>query len=131
MKERNLLYFITAVVVTLLFLSAIIIRTLVWFSTYGDFVSPGIYQLLIPLVLLWVGWYFEEFGFLLGASIILSVLIGLQFNSLGILSGDIFVVSRYQPIIRTSFVFSLLLMIPANALGYYTYFKNSQNSKTN
>lgn len=129
MKERNQLYFITAIIVTLIFLFAILLRGIEWFHIYGDDVAPSVYELLIPCILLWVGWYFRNIGFLLAASIIMSLLIGLHFDSIGILSGDIFLVRMYEVEVKTAFVFTLLLMIPATVIGYYSYFQLTHKDK--
>lgn len=123
MKERSLLYFITAVIATILFLVSIIIRSFDWFITYGEYVMPIMYALFIPVVLLWIGWYFQNKGFLLAASAIVAVLIGQQFISVGVLNGYIFISSLYAPMVKTIFVLGLILMVATSGLGFYTYLK--------
>ncbi len=123
MKERSLLYFITAVIASVLFLISIIIRTQPWFSTYGYLVMPTFYELFIPVVLLWVGWYFQNKGFLLSAAIIVSVLLGMHFDHVGVLNNQIFVLLTYAPAVKTSFVLGLVLLLATSGLGYFTYFK--------
>ncbi len=123
MKERSLLYFITAVIATILFLVSIIIRSFDWFSTYGEHVMPIMYALFIPVVLLWIGWYFQNNGFLLAASIIVAVLIGQQFVSVGVLNGDPFVPSLYAPMVKTVYVLGLILMFGTSGIGFYSYLK--------
>ncbi|MCR3906314.1 MAG: hypothetical protein NUK62_04745 [Tenericutes bacterium] len=129
MKERSLLYFITAVVASVLFLVALLIRTQGWFNTYGVLVMPSLHKLLIPVVLLWIGWYFENKGFLLSASIILTVLFGLHLDQWGVLNGDIFIVSQYAPAVRTAFVLGFILLLGGSGLGYYSYLTLSFEKK--
>ncbi|MBU1141372.1 MAG: hypothetical protein KKG64_02490 [Firmicutes bacterium] len=123
MKERSLLYFITAVVASVLFLVSILIRTQDWFTTYGYLVMPTMYELFIPLVLLWVGWYFQNKGFLLSAAIIVSVLLGMHFDHVGVLNGQIFVLVLYAPAVKTSFVLGFILLLATSGLGFFTYLK--------
>lgn len=126
MKERSLLYFITAVIATILFLVSIIVRTFDWYTTYGEHVMPIVYALFVPVVLLWVGWYFQNKGYLLAASIIVAVLIGQQFESVGVLNGVIFISGLYAPMVKTTFVLGLILMVASSGLGFYTYLKLNQ-----
>jgi hypothetical protein len=122
MKERSLLYFITAVVSSVLFLVALLTRTQPWFIMYGSHAMPSLHTLFIPVVLLWVGWYFQSKGFLLSASIFLTVILTIFWdNSAGILNGDIHVISSYAPGVRTAFVLGSMLMIGTFATGFYTY----------
>lgn len=123
MKERSLLYFITAVIASVLFLVSIIVRSFDWFSTYGYAVMPTMYALFIPVVILWVGWYFQNKGFLLSGSIIVAVLLGLQFNTAGILNGTIFVLGMYAPMVKTSFVLGVILMLATSGIGFFTYLR--------
>lgn len=123
MKERNLLYFITAVIASVLFLVSILVTTLDWFSTYGEFATPTMYALIIPVVLFWVGWYYQNKGFLLSATIIVSVLTGIHFDNLGVLNGQIFVLASFAPAVKTSFVLSLTLMLAIDGFGYLSYYK--------
>jgi len=125
MKERSLLYFITAVVSSVLFLVALLIRTQPWFIMYGSHALPSLYTLFIPVVLLWIGWYFQNKGFLLSASIFLSVILTMFWDkSAGVLNGDIHVISAYAPGVKTAFVLGSMLMIGTFALGFYTYMKS-------
>lgn len=123
MKERSLLYFITALTVTILLIISLVIRTMPWFRAYGTLAMPAFYYFLIPTALLWVGWFFDQNAFLLASSILLAVLFGLHLDSAGILNGDINVISSQAPIVRTVFVLSLLLITGGSGLGFYTYFK--------
>jgi len=125
MKERSLLYFITAVIASVLFLVSIVVRSFDWFSTYGYAVMPTMYALFIPVVILWVGWFFQNKGFLLSGSIVVAVLLGLQFNTVGILNGNIFVLGMYAPMVKTSFVLGIILMLATSGIGFYTYMKLS------
>ena len=123
MKERNLFYFITAVVLSTLCLLSLFVRAQIWFPTYGNLVVPTFHKLLIPLILIWVGWYFENKGFLLSSIIITSLFFGIQLDTFSILSGDPFVPQLYAPLVRTSYVLSALLLLATSGLGFFTYFK--------
>lgn len=125
MKERNLLYFITALVASILLLISILIRTQSWFNIndYGILAVPTIHYLLIPVALLWVGWYFENQGFLLSAAIILSVIFALHVDNIGLLSNEPYIISRYAPAVKTAFVLSSILTLASAALAFYTYIK--------
>ena len=126
MKERSLLYFITAVILSTLVLVSIVIRLFNWFELYGDFAMPTLHKLLIPLVLIWVGWYFENKGFLLSSIIIITLLFGFHLDNYGLINGDIFVPSDYAPLVKTTFVLGILLFLGSIGFGYYTYFKLDQ-----
>ncbi|MBU1093294.1 MAG: hypothetical protein KKH01_02400 [Firmicutes bacterium] len=123
MKERSLLYFITAVTASVLFLVSIIIRSLDWFGSYGYAVMPTMYELFIPVVLLWVGWYFQNKGFLLSASVLVAVLFGQHFNYTGVLNGDIFILSTYAPMVKTVYVLGFILLLSVTGIGFYSYLK--------
>lgn len=127
MKERNLLYFITALVASILLLISILIRTQEWFSinNYGTLAVPTIHYLLLPVALLWVGWYFENNGFLLAAAILFSVIFGLHLDNYGLLNNNPYVVSRFAPAVKTSFVLSILLSLGTAVLGFFTYMKET------
>lgn len=123
MKERSLLYFITALTVSILLIISLVIRTMPWFRAYGSFAMPEFYYFLIPTALLWVGWFFERKSYLLAASILLAVLFGLHLENTGILNGDIHVISSQAPIVRTVYVLTLMLIFGGAGLGFYTHFK--------
>lgn len=123
MKERSLLYFITALTVSILLIISLIIRTMPWFRAYGTFAMPPFYYFLIPTALLWVGWFFEKKSFLLAATILLAIQFGLHLDNAGILNGDIHVISSQAPIVRTVYVLSLMMIFGGAALGFYTHFK--------
>ncbi len=125
MKERSLLYFITAVIASVLFLVSIVVRSFDWFSTYGYAVMPTMYALFIPVVILWVGWFFQNKGFLLSGAIIVAVLLGLQFDTVGILNGNLFVLGMYAPMVKTSYVLGIILMLGTSGIGFYTYLRMS------
>lgn len=131
MKERNLLYFITALVASILLLISILARTQDWFKIngYGQLAIPTIHYLIIPVILLWVGWYFENNGFLLAAAVILSVLFGLHLDNFGLLNNKIYIVSRYAPGVKTAYVLSLLLSLGSVSLAFFTYIKASLTLK--
>lgn len=130
MKERSLLGFITAVTVSLLFIASLVVRTFVWrnvtidltLPSYGVMVVPVYTKLFIVMALYWIAWYFEERGFLLAATILLSTLLMTHFDYSGLITGSIFIPSAYAPMVKTSYVFSFLLMLASMVIGFYTYF---------
>ncbi|MBE0701252.1 MAG: hypothetical protein IH571_06155 [Acholeplasmataceae bacterium] len=122
MKERSLLYFITALIASILLLMSIVIRTQLWFASYGSDAIPSIHKLLIPVALLWVGWYFGNKGFLLAATIIITVLFSFQLDFAGLLN-DSFLPILQAPAIKTTFVLGFILMLANIGFGYFTYFK--------
>ena len=77
------------------------------------------------MALLWVGWYFENNGFLLASAILFSVIFGLHLDHVGLLNNDPYVVSRYAPTVKTAYVLSLLLTLGSAVLGYVTYIKDT------
>lgn len=131
MKERNLLYFITALIASILLLISILARTQAWFTinNYGQLAIPTIHYLLIPVALLWVGWYFENDGLLLSAAVILSVIFGFHLDNFGLLNNDPYIVSRYAPMVKTVFVLGLLLNLGTIGLAFFTYVKSSLSLK--
>lgn len=123
MKERSLLYFITSLTVSILLIISLVIRTMPWFRAYGTLAMPAFYYYLIPVALLWIGWFFDLKAFLMASSILLAIMFGLHLDNAGILNGDIHVISSQAPMVRTVFVLSLLLITGGSGLGFYTYFK--------
>ncbi|MDY0075484.1 MAG: hypothetical protein WC992_06490 [Acholeplasmataceae bacterium] len=123
MKERNLLYFITALTVSILLILSLVIRAFNWFRAYGTFAMPPFYYFLIPAILLWVGWFFESKGFLLATMILVAMLFGIHLESAGVLNGNIHVISSQAPMVRTVFMLTLILLSGCAGLGFYTYFK--------
>ena len=122
MKERNLLYFITALTVTILLILSLVIRATPWFRAYGTFAMPPFYYFLIPTIILWLGWFFEQKNFLLAATILLAVFFGIHLDSSGVLNGGIHVISSQAPIVRTVYVLTLMLITGAAGLGFFTYY---------
>jgi magnesium-transporting ATPase (P-type) len=110
MKERNLMVFISAVTVSVLFIIGIILRTQAWFTNYASQSYPSYVRLILPLALLWLGWVFENKGFVLAASVLLAVIWLLHLDYSGFVSGDIFVPSNYTAIVKTTFVFGLIAL---------------------
>ena len=124
MKERSLLYFLTAVIASVLFLVAIITRFFPWFNNFGILVIPTLHKLIFPLILLWVGWYFENKGFLISATIISTILLMFHMDNAGLLNGDIFIPSAYAPLVKTTYVLGFILMLASVVLGFFTYLKS-------
>jgi hypothetical protein len=128
MKERNLLYFTSATVVSILFLVSVILRFSNWFDEYG-YVIPAIHKVIIPVALIWIGWYFKNNGFVLASLIILTVLFGEHLGNAGVLDDrnlDFFVLMTYKPIVRTAYVVSFILYVGSIILGYFSYFKDTE-----
>ncbi|PKK93817.1 MAG: hypothetical protein CVV61_02690 [Tenericutes bacterium HGW-Tenericutes-6] len=123
MKERNLLYFITAVTATLFLIIQIIIRFMPWFNLYGIVALLPLHHSIIPVIVLWLAWYFEEKGLLLTSTAIFTVLLGLHMNNSGILSGTPYVISQYAPMVRTVYVLGFLVLLGTVGIGYYSYLK--------
>jgi len=121
MKERNLLYFLLAVIVSTILIVSIVVRLLNWYNLYGTIVAPRIHVLLIPLVLIWIGWYFENKGLLLSSSTLLSVVLFMHMGNSGLLSGDPFVITSLTPIVKTIYVLSFMMLTASVGLGFYTY----------
>ncbi|MCD4827404.1 MAG: hypothetical protein K8Q99_06495 [Acholeplasmataceae bacterium] len=131
MKDRNLLYFITALVATIFILISLLSRLTAWFdiNNYGLLAIPTVHYLIIPVVLLWVGWYFENDGMLLSAAAILSIVFGFYLDNYGLLNNDPYIVSRYAPMVKTVFVLGILLNLSTIVLAFVTYIKSSLKLK--
>jgi len=124
MKERDLLYFVTALITSVLFLASIFIRTQSWFNLYGVYTIPTLHKILFPLVIVWVGWYFESKGLLLSSVILVAVLLMFQLDHYNILTNiDPYVTSHLAPIVKTLYVLGIMLMTTITSLGLFTYFK--------
>jgi hypothetical protein len=128
MKERNLLYFTTATVVSILFLVSLILRFNDWHSLY-PYAIPAIHQMVIPLILVWLGWYFKNNGFILASLIIIVILFGNHLSHAGVLDDgnlDYFVLMTYKPAVRTAYVISTLLYAAGIGLGFFSYYKETE-----
>lgn len=121
MKERNLLYFLLAVVISTIMIVSIIVRLLNWYNMYGTIVTPRIHMIIIPLLLIWVGWYFENKGLLLSTSILMTVILFMHMGNSGLLSGTPYVISSLAPIVKTIYVVSFMMVSISIGLGFYTY----------
>ncbi len=123
MKERSQLYFITALIVSILLILSFVVRAFVWFPNYGEYAIPSFMYFLVPTILIWVGWYFEDKGFLLAASIVLVFLFGVHLESAGVLNGGIPVISSRAPMVRTFYVLTFALLVGSFGIGFFTYLK--------
>lgn len=126
MKERNLLYFITAVTATLFLIIQLIIRLMPWFNMYGVVALLPLHHAIIPVIVLWLAWYFEDKGLLLASTVVFTVLLGLHMNNSGILNGNPYVISQYAPMVRTVYVLGFLVLLGTVGLGYFSYLKKPQ-----
>lgn len=127
MKDRSLLYFITAVLVSVLFLVSLLIRTQLWFNAFASNQAdmqamPTTFKLLLPLVLVWVGWYFNNKNFLLASTILMTVLFMLHLNHAVIVTDTLWIPIDHAPAIRTTYVVSFVLILASVGLGYYAHF---------
>ncbi|MFP4178249.1 MAG: hypothetical protein ACLFTZ_05765 [Acholeplasmataceae bacterium] len=131
MKERSLLVFVIAVTVSLLFIASLVVRTFLWqnvtidaaLPSYGVMVIPTYAKLLIIVALYWIAWYFEERGFLLAATVLMTALFMNHLDYSGLIGGSIFIPSAYAPMVKTSYVFSFILMAASIILGFYSYYQ--------
>lgn len=128
MKDRSQLYFITALIVSILLILSFVVRAFVWFPNYGEYVIPPFMYFLVPTILIWMGWYFEDHGFLLATSIILVFLFGIHLESSGVLNGVIPVISSRAPMVRTFYVLTFVLLVGSFGIGFATYFILNRNS---
>ena len=128
MKERNLLFFTTATVVSILFLVSLILRFNDWHSLY-PYVIPTLHKMIIPLALIWLGWFFRNSGFVLASLIILVVLFGNHLSHAGVLDDrnlEYFVLTTYKDIVRTAYVMSIFLYTASIGLGFFSYYKETE-----
>jgi len=123
MKERNLLYFITAVVASILLVLAIAIRFFGFFKfnayQYGDVILLDYYYYIFPVALLWLAWYFEDETLILIGSSFYVVFFALHVENIGLLSGTPYVISRYAPIVKTIYMVGLLLIVAVIGFGFF------------
>ena len=122
MKERHLFFFITAVSFSTLVILSLLVRSFIWFSSYGHLVMPSTHHLLIPLVLVWLAWYFEDKLSLISACVMIAVLFGFHLDGYLVLSGTPFIPSVYAPMVRTVYVLVAMLLLSTVVLGYVTHF---------
>ena len=125
MKERNILFFISALILSVLLLLSVLIRTQIWFdvNNYGKMAVPTIHYLLIPVVLLWLAWYFESDQLLLSSAILVSVVFILHLDYAGLLSNDPFVSPTYAPAVKTAYVLSFILLLATIIFAMTAYIK--------
>lgn len=130
MKERNILYFSTTLLLTVLTLISFVVSFLPWAQAYGDKIIPKFYILLIPTIVLWFGWFLEDKGFLLSASAVLTILFFEQIYKSEILSKDVFITPQYAPIVKTVYVVTFAVLLAAIILSYFTaYILKKSESK--
>jgi len=127
MKERSLLHFMAAMVISILTLISFIVMFATWSKAYADDIIPAFYILLIPTAILWLGWLIEDRGLLLSGSTILTMLFIQHLSTISILSNDIFITPQYAPIVRTIYVLSFGLLLGSSILGFSaSYFINKK-----
>lgn len=124
MKERNLLVFVTALIVTILFVISIALRFFIWYDVndYGTYVSVPTVYFFIPMLVLWLGWYLNDVKSSLVGSIILTVILFFHIENVGILSGTPAIVSSYVAMVKTIYVLNLFLIIISIVSGFVSYY---------
>ncbi len=124
MKERNLLVFIAALIASILLVISVVVRLFVWYdiNNYGSYVSVPMVYYIIPIALLWLGWYLDDVKSVLVASAVMTVNLYFHLSHIGILSGEPLVVSSYAPAIKTSYVLNLVLIVAVIAFGFVSYY---------
>lgn len=123
MKERNLLYYITAIVASVLFILAIAIRFFGFFKfnayQYADIILPDYYYYIFPVILLWLAWYLEDEALLLIGSSFYIIFFGIHVESIGVLTGTPYVISRYAPIVKTIYLVGFILILSVIGFGFF------------
>ncbi len=122
MKERNLLVFIAALIASILFIVSIVVRFFRWYEFNGDYASISTYYLIIPVILLWLGWFLDDMKSVVAASVLLSVCMYFHVENIGVLSGTPLLVSTYAPAIKTTYVLNLVLVIATVVIGFVSYY---------
>ncbi len=129
MKERSILHFMAAMVVSILTLISFIVMFATWSKAYADDIIPAFYILLIPTFILWFSWYIEDRGFLLAGSTILVFLFIQHLSTISIIGKDIFITPQYAPIVRTIYVLTFGLLLGSSLLGYLSsYYSNKKKA---
>jgi hypothetical protein len=135
MKERSLLYFISAVVASTLLILSLFANFYNWFDNdYVLLAAPALHKMLIPVALLWVAWYFNHDGLSLASLIIFTLLFGFFLDNFGVLykpSSDnfIYVFVNNGALVKTMVVLSVMLFTGILGFGYYGYFLRTKDSK--
>ncbi len=134
MKERNLLYFITAVVSSILLVLAIVIRFFPFFGyndyQYAAIVLPDYYYYIFPVALLWLAWIFDEELFVLIGSGLFIVFFGLHVENIRMLVDVPYIISRFRPLVKTIYMLGLLLMVGTIVTGFFDPIKKRLDALT-
>jgi len=133
MEERNLLVFIAALVASVLLLMSIVIRFFVWFDVndYGYYAMVSTYYFIIPVAVLWLGWFLNDIKSVVIASVLMSVNLYFHLDHIGILTGTPLLVSSYAPAVKTTYVLGLLLMVATIVIGFVSYYLPKFNKTEN
>lgn len=125
MKERNLLYFVSAVILTVFFLLSLIARTQEWFRFYGNQAIPPYYQLILPLILIWGGWFFDLKRIV--DFVVAIVLVMFTFHLVSVVGviGSTAMPSGYAPMVKTYALMSLIIMIGFVVVALFEDIKNA------
>ncbi len=128
MRERSLLYFISAVVASVLFILSIFANFYDWFNNdYVLLAAPALHKMIIPLALLWIGWYFDHDGLSLSSLVIFTILFGFFLDNFGVLYSPssenfIYVFVNNAALVKTMIVLSIMLFVGLLGFGYYGYY---------
>jgi hypothetical protein len=133
MKERSLLYFISAVVASMLLILSIFANFYNWFDIdYVSLAAPELHKMIIPVALLWLGWFFSHDGLSLASLIIFTVLFGFFLDNFGVLYSPasdhfIYVFVNNGALVKTMLVLSVMLFTGLLGFGYYGYFLRTKD----
>ncbi|MFA6800926.1 MAG: hypothetical protein WCR19_02315 [Acholeplasmataceae bacterium] len=131
MKERNLLVFITALVASILLVISICLKFFIWYDVndYGLYASIPTTFYLIPVVILWLGWYLDDIKSVVIASAIMTINLYFHLEHVGVLNGNPLLVTSYAPMIKTVYVLNLVLMVATIISGFVSYYLPKFNKK--
>ncbi|QWB95845.1 hypothetical protein KHQ89_08015 [Mycoplasmatota bacterium] len=124
MKDRNLLVFIAALVTSILLLLSVLIRLFDWFdvNNYGHYAAISTHFYILPVIILWLGWFFDDIKSVLVATTLMAVNLYFHLESISVLSGDPILVSSYAPAIKTTYVLNLVLIVAVICFGFVSYY---------
>lgn len=124
MKERNLLVFIAALVASILLVVSIGLKFFDWFDVndYGLYASIPTTFYIVPVAILWLGWFLDDLKSVVVASVLMTVNLYFHLNHISILNGAPIIVSSYAPAVKTAYVLNLVLMVATIILGFVSYY---------
>ncbi len=131
MKDRNILYFITAIIASILLVMSIVIRFFKFFQEpdYADIVLLDYYYYIIPVAILWFGWYFEDETMVLISASLFAVFAALHIEHIGVLVNSPYVTSNFAPTVKTIYLLGLVLMVATSVAGFFGPIKKRFTNK--